>query len=191
MPDLRNYLLLALVALAGVLGLSTWHYRAMANTSGLALQVQNAAVVATNAAAARLLEQRTKERDALQSQLNARAAAQEKTDAKAVTQIAADDRRQRSAPVVVRVRDCTRDAGSGGGGTAGAAAAGTEAGAADAGTASGVLSEVGAGRLADALTAIEKGAAAYASCKADLFRARGLPVPDDVSAALADRPSAE
>ncbi|WP_398493351.1 hypothetical protein [Variovorax sp.] len=191
MPDIRNYALLALTVLAGVLGLSTWHYHSLAKTSGLALQVQNAAVVATNTAAARLLEQRMKERDAKQAELDKRHQAQEKTDATAVTQIAADDRRQRSAPVVVRVRDCTRDAGGSSGGAAGAAAAGTDAGAADAGTASGVLSEAGAGRLADALTAIEKGAAAYASCKADLFRARGLPVPADVAAAVADRPPAE
>ena len=177
MPDLRNYLLLALVALAGVLGLSTWHYRGQAKTAGLALQVQNAAVVATNRAAAQLLEQRTEELDALQSQLNARAAAQEKTDATAVTKIAADDRRQRSAPVVVRVRDCASDAGGSGRGAAGAAAAGTDARAADAGTASGVLSEAGAGRLADALTAIERMGAAYASCKADTYRLRGLSVP--------------
>lgn len=176
MPDLRNYLMLALVALAGVLGLSTWHYRALAKTSGLALQVQNAAVVATNTGAARLLEQRTRERDALQSQLNARAAAQENTDATAVTKIAADDRRQRSAPVVVRVQHCTRDAGGGGRGAAGAAAAGTNPGAANAGAASGFLSEAGAGRLADALTEIEKVSAAYASCKSDSYLARGLPV---------------
>ena len=166
MPDLRNYLLLVLVALAGVLGLATWHYRALAKTSGLALQVQNAAVVATNRAAAQLLEQRTKERDAKQAELDKRHQAQEKTDAKAVTQIAADDRRQRSAPVVVRVRDCTRDAGGSGGGAAGAAAAGTDAGAADTGAASGLLSEAGARGLAEALTEIETMNAAYASCRA-------------------------
>lgn len=115
MPDIRNYSLLVLVALVGVLGLSTWHYRALAKTSGLALQVQNAAVVATNRAAAQLLEQRTRERDAKQAELDKRHQAQEKTDATAVTQIAADDRRQRSAPVVVRVQQCARDAGGSGG----------------------------------------------------------------------------
>jgi len=174
MPDIRNYALLALAVLAGVLGLSTWHYRGQARTAGLALQVQNAAVVATNRAAAQLLEQRTRERDAKQAELDKRHQAQEKTDEKAVTQIAADDRHQRSTPVVVRVRDCTRDAGGSGRSTAGAAAAGADAGAADAGTASGVLSEAGAGRLADALTEIEKVSAAYASCKADSYLVRGL-----------------
>lgn len=177
MPDIRNYLLLALAVLAGVLGLSTWHYRGQARAVGLALQVQNAAVVATNTAAARLLEQRTKERDALQAKINARAAAQETIDEKAVTQIAADDRRQRAAPVVVRVQHCASDAGGGRGSAAGPAAAGTEAGAADAGAASGLLSEAGAGRLADALTEIENVSAAYASCKADSYLTRGLPVP--------------
>jgi hypothetical protein len=177
MPDIRNYLLLALVALAGVLGLSTCHYRVLAKTSGLALQVQNAVVVATNTAAARLLEQRTRERDARQAELDKRRQAQEKTDEDAVAKIAADDRRQRAAPVVVRVQHCTSDAGSGSGSAAGATAAGADAGAADAGSASGVLSEAGAGRLADALTAIETMGAAYASCKADTYRLRGLPVP--------------
>ncbi|QRF60262.1 hypothetical protein [Variovorax paradoxus] len=165
MPDLRNYLLLALVALAGVLGLSTWHYRGQAKTAGLALQVQNAAVVATNRAAAQLLEQRTKERDAKQAALDKRHQAQEKTDATAVTKIAADDRRQRSAPVVVRVRDCARDAGGGGGGAPGGAATAAETGAGDATAASGLLSEAGARRLADALTEIETMSAAYASCR--------------------------
>lgn len=169
MPDLRNYLLLALVALAGVLGLSTWHYRALAKTSGLALQVQNAAVVATNRTAAQLLEQRTKERDALQAKINARADAQEKTDATAVTQIAADDRRQRAAPVVVRVRDCTRHAGGGSGDAPGGAATAAEAGSGDAGPARGLLSEAGAGRLADTLIAIETMSAAYSSCRATLI----------------------
>ncbi len=177
MPDLRNYLLLALVALAGVLGLSTWHYRALAKTSGLALQVQNAAVVATNRAATQLLEQRTKERDAKQAELDKRHQAQEKTDATAVTQIAADDRRQRAAPVVVRVQHCTSDAGSGGGGAPGATAPGPDAGAADTGAASGVLSEAGSRRLADALTEVETMSGAYASCRADTYSLRALPVP--------------
>lgn len=186
MPDIRNYLLLALVALAGVLGLSTWHYRALAKTSGLALQVQNAAVVATNRTAAQLLEQRTKERDAKQAELDKRHQAQEKTDATAVTKIAADDHRQRSAPVVVRVRDCARDAGGGGGGAAGAAATGTDAGAADAGSSSGLLSEAGARRLADALKEIESLGAAFASCKADSYSIRRLLAPSVEKSQLAD-----
>lgn len=169
MPDFRSIALYVCAVLLVVLGLATWHYRALAKTTGLALQVQNAAVVATNTAAQRLLEQRTKERDAKQAELDKRAEAQEKTDEKAVTQIAADDQRQRSAPVVVRVRDCTRDAGSGSGGPAGGAAAAAGAGAEDASSASGVLSKEGARRLADALNEIEKMSAAYSSCRTTLI----------------------
>jgi len=169
MPDLRNYLLLALVALAGVLGLSTWHYRGQAKTAGLALQVQNAAVVATNRVAAQLLEQRTKERDAKQAELDKRHQAQEKTDEKAVTQIAADDRRQRAAPVVVRMRDCARDARGSGRSPASGPATAAEAGAGDTTASSGLLSEAGAGRLASALTEIETMSAAYSSCRAALM----------------------
>lgn len=169
MPDIRTIALYVCAVLLVVLGLSTWHYRALAKTTGLALKVQNAAVVATNTAAQRLLEQRTKERDAKQAELNKRAEVQEKTDEKAVTQITADDQRQRSAPVVVRVRDCTRDARSGGGGSTGDAAAPARAGAEDPGAASGVLSEAAAGRLADALTEIETMSAAYASCRSTLI----------------------
>lgn len=165
MPDFRSIALYVCAVLLVVLGLATWHYRALAKTTGLALQVQNAAVVATNTAAQRLLEQRTKERDAKQAELDKRAEAQEKTDEKAVTQISDDDQRQRSAPVVVRVRDCTRDAGRGSGGAPGGAAAASGPGAEDAGAASGVLPEAGSRRLADALTEIETMSAAYASCR--------------------------
>ena len=170
MPDFRSIALYVCAVLLVVLGLSTWHYRAMAKTTGLALQVQNAAVVATNTAAQRLLEQRTKERDAKQAELDKRAKAQEKTDEEAVTQISADDQRQRSAPVVVRVRDCTRDAGRGGGSAPSGAAATAGASAEDAGAASGLLPEAGSRRLADALTEIETMSAAYASCRSTLLQ---------------------
>jgi len=169
MPDLRNYALVALAVLAFVLGLSTWGYRTQAKASSFALKTQDAAIRAQNKTAADLLKQRTAERDALQTQLNTRAAAQEKTDEKAVAQLDADDKRQRAARIVVRVRDCTRDAGSGGGGAAGGAAATTEAGAGDASAASGVLSNAGARRLADALTEVETMSAAYASCRSTLM----------------------
>ncbi|MDN6885272.1 hypothetical protein QMO14_16830 [Variovorax sp. CAN2819] len=168
-PDLKTPVIYVLAVLLVVLGLATWHYRALAKTTSLALQVQNAAVVATNTAAQRLLEQRTKERDAKQAELDKRAKAQEKTDEKAVTQITADDQRQRSAPVVVRVRDCTRDAGRSGGSASGGAAAAAGTGAEDAGAASGVLPEAGARRLADALTEIETMSAAYSSCRSALL----------------------
>ena len=176
LPDFRSFALYVCVVLVVVLGLSTWHYRVLAKTTGLALQVQNAAVVVTNTAAQRLLEQRTKERDAKQAEFDKRAKAQEKTDEKAVTQISADDQRQRSAPLFVRVRDCTRYAGGGGGGAPGGAAAATETRAGDAGPASGVLSEQGARRLADAPTEIEKMSAAYRSCRADALAVRSSPV---------------
>ena len=177
MPDIRNIAIVVLAALTLAFGLAAWHYRSLANTSSLALKVQNTAVVATNTAAQRLLDQRTKERDAKQAELNKRAAAQENTDEKAVTQITADDQRQRSAPVVVRVRNCTRDAGSGGGGAPGGSATASGTGATDPGAASGVLSEAGARRLADALTEIEKTSAAYSSCRADAYNVRGQAPP--------------
>lgn len=163
-----------LAALVVVLGLSTCSYRRMFKATDYALTTQNAAIERNNRAAKDLLNARTAERDALQAKLNERAAAQEKTDGKAVTQIAADDHLQRSAPVRVRVRDCARDAGSSGGGAPGQAAPAAEAGAGDAGPASGVLSEAGARRLADALTEIETMSAAYASCRVDGFMVRGL-----------------
>ena len=177
MPDIRNIAIVVLAALTLTFGLAAWHYRALAKTSGLALKVQNAAVLATNTAAQQLLKQRTEERDAKQAELNKRAAAQEKTDEKAVTQITADDRRQRSTPVVVRVRNCSCDARRGGGGAPGADPARPDAGAADTGAASGLLSEAGARRLADALTEIERTSAAYSSCRADAYSARGQPPP--------------
>ena len=79
--------------------------------------------------------------------------------------------------MVVRVRNCTRDAGRGGGGTPGADPARPDVGAADTGAASGLLPEAGARRLADALTEIETISAAYSSCRADAYSARGRPLP--------------
>lgn len=178
LTDLKAILIYILAALVLVLGLSTWQYRRMFKATDFALTTQNAAIKAQNKAAADLLDRRTAERDALQTQLNARAAAQEKTDEKAVGQIAADDKRQRAAPVRVRVHDCTRDARSGGGRAAGQATAAAGLGAADAGPASGVLPEAAAGRFADAVKEIETMSAAYASCRAELYGAKGLPVPE-------------
>jgi hypothetical protein len=133
--------------------------------------------VQQNLAATALLNTRTAERDAKQAELDKRAAAQEKTDEKAVAQIGADDKQQRSTPVRVRVLNCTRDAGGGGGRPAGEAAAAPGAGAEDTGAASGALSKEGARRLADALTEIETMSAAYASCRSDSFSVRGLSAP--------------
>ena len=166
MPDLRNYALTALAALTFVLGLSTWSYRTQAKATSFALALQNNAIKAQNTAAEQLLKRRTAERDALQKKLDDRAAAQEKTDGKAVAQIGVDDKQQRAAPVRVRVLNCTRDAGSGGGRAPGDSTAAANPGAADASAASGVLSKAGARRLADALTEIETMSAAYSSCRA-------------------------
>lgn len=169
LPDLRNYALFALAALVVVLGFSTWEYRRMFKATDFALATQNNAIKAQNKAANDLLKQRTAERDALQQKLDARAAAQGKTDEKAVGQIAADDKRQRAAPVRVRVLNCSRDARGSGGRTPGEAATAARAGAEDAGAASGVLSQAGARRLADALTEIETMSAAYGSCRSTLI----------------------
>ncbi|WP_208511117.1 hypothetical protein [Variovorax paradoxus] len=139
-----------------------------------------------NLAAAALLKTRTAKRDAKQAMLDQRAAAQGKIDGKAVAQIGADDKQQRAAPVRVRVLDCARDAGSGRGGSASGAAGPAEAGAGDASAASGVLSKAAARRLADALRLIENENAAYASCKADSYRLRGLPMPDDIASMIAE-----
>lgn len=165
MPDLKTAALYVLTVLVVVLGLATWGYRTQLKATSFALATQSTAIVQQNLAAAALLKIRTAERDAKQEDLNKRAAAQENADGKAVGQIADDDRRQRATPVRVRVLDCTRDAGSSGGGAAGDAAATTEAGAGDAGAASGVLSKAAAGRLADAIKEIETMSAAYSSCR--------------------------
>lgn len=169
LPDLRNYALFALAALVAVLGFSTWEYRRMFKATDFALTTQNRAIEQQNDTANRRLVQLTNERDAKQAELDKRAAAQEKTDGKAVAQIGADDKQQRAAPVRVRVLNCTRDAGSSGGRAPGEAAGAASSGAADAGAASGVLSQAGARRLADALTEIETMGTAYASCRASLL----------------------
>lgn len=178
LTDLRAILIYILAALVLVLGLSTWQYRRMFKATDFALTTQNAAIDRQNKAADDLLKKRTAERDALQTQLNTRAAAQEKTDEKAVGQIAADDVRQRAAPVRVRVHNCARDAGSGSGGAPGGAAAAAGPRAEDAGAASGVLSKAAARRFADAVKEVETMSAAFASCKVDSFTVRGLSPPE-------------
>lgn len=177
LTDLKAILIYILAGLVLVLGLSTWQYRRMFKATDFALTTQNAAIKSQNDKANRRLLQLTNQRDALQAELDNRAAAQEKTDGKAVTQIAADDHQQRSAHVRVRVLNCTRDAGGGSGGAPGGAATGANAGAEDAGASSGVLSKEGARRLADALTEIETMSAAFASCKVDSLGVRGQAPP--------------
>jgi hypothetical protein len=177
LTDLKAILIYILTALVLVLGLSTWQYRRMFKATDFALTTQNDAIKAQNKTAADLLKQRTAERDALQIKLDARAAAQGKTDEKAVGQIATDDKRQRAAPVRVRVHNCTRDAGPSSGGAPSGVAARPEAGTGDAGAASGVLPEAAARRFADALKEVETMSAAFSSCKADSFSIRGLPLP--------------
>jgi hypothetical protein len=179
LTDLRAILIYILAALVMVLGLSTWEYRRMFKATDFALTTQNAAIKARNEDASRKLIQLTNQRDAAQAELDKRRAAQENSDGQAVTQIGSDDRKQRSTPVRVRVLNCTRDAGRGGGVAPGSAAAGSETGAADAGAASGVLPKESARRLADALTEVETMSAAYASCRVDSFAVRGAPVPLD------------
>ncbi len=178
LTDLKAIALYILAALVVVLGLSTWQYRRMFRASDYALTTQTDAIKARNAEANRRLIQLTNERDGKQAELDKRRAAQEKNDATAVTQVAADDRRQRAAPVVVRVRECTSDARVSGGGAAGPVAAGAGPGPADQSSASGVLPDAGARRLADALTEIETLSAAYASCRADTYSLRGLSAPE-------------
>lgn len=168
MPDLKTAALYVLAALVVVLGLATWGYRTQLKATSFALATQSVAIVRQNLTAAALLKTRTAERDAKQAELDKRAAAQEKTDGKAIAQIGADDKQQRSAPVRVRVLNCTRDAGGSGGSAPGGAAPATEVGAGDTGAASGVLSEAGARRLADALNEIERVNAAYSSCRETL-----------------------
>jgi hypothetical protein len=169
LTDLKAILIYILAVLVLVLGLSTWQYRRMFKATDFALTTQNDAIKARNDEAKGKLLRLTVERDALQLLLNKRAAAQEKTDEKAVAQIGADDKQQRAAPVRVRVLDCTRDARPGGGGAASETTTAAGAGAADTNSASGVLPPESARRLADALTEIETTSAAYASCRASLI----------------------
>jgi hypothetical protein len=168
-PDLKTATLYVLAVLVGVLGLATWGYRTQLKATSFALATQSTAIVQQNLAAAALLKTRTAERDAKQAELDKRATAQEKTDGKAVVQIAADDKLQRAGPVLVRVRSCTRDARASGGGAAGEGARTAEVGRADAGAASGVLPQAGARRLANALKEVETMSAAYASCRSRLM----------------------
>ena len=169
LPDLKTVALYALTALVVALGLATWGYRTQLKATSFALATQSTAIVQQNLAAAALLKTRTAERDAKQAELDKRAAAQEKIDEKVVAQIAADDELQRAAPVHVRVQNCADDAGGGGGRATGDGASAAHASAADASAASGVLSEAGARRLADALTEIENMSAAYSSCRARIL----------------------
>jgi hypothetical protein len=171
LPDLKTAALYVLAVLVVVLGLATWGYRTQLKAVSFGLATQSTAIVQQNLAAAALLKTRTAERDALQKKLNERAAEQEITDGNATQLITADDRQQRAAPVRVRLRNCTRDAGSGVRGAAGGGAGPADAGAADTSSGGGVLSKAAAaaGRLADALNEVETMSAAYASCRASLI----------------------
>lgn len=168
-PDFRTIAVYVLSVLVLVLALSSCQYRRMFKATDFALTKQNNAIKEQNELANRRLVQLTNERDAKQAELDKRAAAQGKTDEKAVDQIEVDDKRQRATPVRVRVHDCTRDAGSGGGRPASEATTTAGARSEDTGEASGVLPQANSRRLADAIKEIEANSAAYSSCRATLI----------------------
>lgn len=166
--SVKNYIILALLALCTVLGLSTWQYRRMNAATAYALETQNAAIVSQKANAQNLLATLTERAERAEKELKDRADAQEKVDALAKDTIARDDARQRAAPVSVRY--VTRGCGPSGGGTSGEAPAAAKSGDDHLPTAIGVLPPAGARRLADALTEVETLNAAYASCRTALLK---------------------
>ena len=136
MPDIRNYALIALAILCGVLGLSTWQYKRMYKATDFALTTQNAAIEANNKEAKRQYDILKGERDQLQEWKNQHAAALEKQGENAKSQIA-DDSIRDTAPVVVRY--ISRDARGCGNGASGGGTAAAKLGDGNANVSSGVL----------------------------------------------------
>jgi hypothetical protein len=168
LETIKTYAIGVLLLVCVALGAAVDHYHGAAAKAELALATQNAQVKAQNLVAAQTLKTLTEQRDSLQIDLNARAAAQKEADEKAQAQIAADSKRDAATPVAVRVRYVTRDAGNCGGGSPGSAAASAPTGGGDTDSASGVLAPTAAGLFKRDQDAVEMLQAAFNSCKTRL-----------------------
>lgn len=160
MPDIRNYVIIALVVLTGTLGLSTCSYRTQYRAARMAVDVQNAAVKAQNDLANAKLIQLTKERDREYLE-------REKESAERAKKLADLQRDLDHATIRVRILTKDRDAGGSGGVAQTQSAVGGKAGET---ATTGLLPTANSRRLKQALTAIEQLNDAYGSCRAALCR---------------------
>lgn len=160
LPDIRNYVILALVVSCAVLGLSTCEYRRQFKAADFALEVQNQAIQAQKDLVNKKLLLLTKQRD--EEYL-----LREEVDKNAKSQITHLQRQLDAVPISVRYSTQGGDAGCGGGS---AAKESTDAGAGHAGAATGVLPEANSRRLKRALKEIEELSTAYTSCRAQLVK---------------------
>ena len=167
MPDLRNYALLALLAVCTVLGLGAWQYKRMYNATNYALKTQSAAIERQNKAAKDEYETLKKDRDALQSERNALAKKLESQGEQDKTKIA-DDGRRDTAPVVVRY--ITRYARSCGEGGSGGGAGAVPPGAGDPAVSSGLLAPEAEKLAARDRDDVERLQAAFNNCAAKVSK---------------------
>lgn len=168
--SIKTYAILGLAILVLVLTSATVGYRRLYHATSLSLDTQNEAIKSQNKQAETLLALRTTERDALQSKLDAKAKAQEKTDEQGKDQIADDSKRTADAPVPVRVRNVGCNARRSGGSTAGQGAAPAADRAGDASAPGGVLAQPAAELFKRDQDGVEKLQLAFNSCRARLVK---------------------
>ncbi|MEG2046096.1 MAG: hypothetical protein RR100_04535, partial [Comamonas sp.] len=111
---------------------------------------------------------------AKQTELNDFQKTQEKKDEAATLEITRLAGELEHRPVRVRIVTQPAQCGSGGGGTQGDAAASAEAGAGNPAQAYGLLPESNSRRLGAVIAEAETVNAAYASCRAQLFKLEGV-----------------
>lgn len=167
MPDIRNYLLLALLVACVVLGLGAWHYKTRAAAVSFALDTQNKAINQQKQTAKLELDAAKKRVADLEEKLKQGVSNQDKQDEKTLSEITISGQRD-VAPVSVRY--ITRYARSCDPRTEGPTATDAKAGGADTREATGVLGPAAERSFKSAIAEVKTLQAAFNSCKQDLQR---------------------
>ena len=172
--DLRDWLVIVLLLVGFFLAWAAGHYRDLAATNAKELTTLQDQVKHQNDLAKLKLDEMTRLRDVKQTELNDFQKTQEKKDEAAKLEIARLAGELEHRPVRVRIVAQPAQCGPGGRGTPGDAAAGTEAGAGDPAQTYGLLPERNSQRLGAVIGEAETINAAYASCRAQLFKLEGV-----------------
>ncbi|MEG0936557.1 MAG: hypothetical protein RSE32_08045 [Comamonas sp.] len=174
LDDLRDWFVIVLLLLGFFLAWGAGHYRDLAAANAKELKTLQGQVQHQADLAKLKLDEITRQRDAKQTELNDFQKTQEKKDEAATLEITRLAGELEHRPVRVRIVTQPAQCGSGGGGTQGDAAASAEAGAGNPAQAYGLLPESNSRRLGAVIAEAETVNAAYASCRAQLFKLEGV-----------------
>ena len=165
--DLKEYVILGLIALCGVLGIAAHEYKHKFFVDEVTIATQNKLVEKQKADAAAELDQLKQQVAATNKLLQTQHDQQDQKDKDAQAHI--DSLAQQLATAPIRVRYVSVPTGSGGGCTSGGQAAANGSGQGDAPEAYGVLPAANSSRLIAVAKEAEEINQAYAACRATLL----------------------